>query len=131
MKQSYKYQVYLLLAACLTFCIYSSALLIVEWNSSQAVVRPYYSDILTHVEQPRLFAINTTLSVFLMGATSLCFLFALSFADGDTNKRNLLFYLSQALFFAYLGFDDRFQIHELLGHRFDVGDHYLLLVEVT
>lgn len=100
-------------------------LIVFEWTQSQEAVRPYFSDILTDIDQPRLFAINTTLSVFLLGATSLCFLCALS--NRTTPFRHLLFYFSQASLFAYLCFDDRFKVHELLGVRFNVDDHYVLL----
>jgi hypothetical protein len=114
----------------LTLGIYSIVLLAVEANTSQDYVRQYFTDITGDV---RFYAVNTTLSSFLLFATSLIFAICLTFIRREpNNQREYTFYISQIAVFFYLGFDDRFQIHddlflmEFLGHK--VTHSFLLAV---
>lgn len=106
--------------------IYSATLIAIEWRTSQDHVRHYFTDI----EGPvRLYAINTTLSAGLLWACALLFaiqLLMLERASGRARQR--AFCASQILLFAYLGFDDRFLIHETLSDKLGVHDALLLLV---
>lgn len=118
-----KYQV--LLFSILGLASYSLVMLIAEFMTSQEEVRPYFTDISGPV---RFYAINTSLSVFLLWGTALLFLVTLSFRKADTCIREILFLLSQVCVFGYLGMDDRFLLHEQIGQRLQIGDHYVLLV---
>jgi hypothetical protein len=104
---------------------YSSALITVELMTSQDYVRQYFDDVNGPVP---FFAVNTTLTVSLLWGTALLFGVAAALA-ADRRERRLAywFYLSQVLIFVYLGCDDRFKIHELLGRLLGIGDHYVLL----
>jgi hypothetical protein len=99
-------------------------LMIVELSTSQDFVRHFFTDIEGPVP---FFAVNTTLSVFLLWSTALLFLvcFAL-FGEAVVPLRLRWFYASQVVVFAFLGFDDRFKVHERIGMWFDIGDHYVL-----
>jgi hypothetical protein len=44
----------------------------------------------------------------------------------ENNLKQTRFYRSQVLFFAYLGLDDRFLIHEYLGHILGINDAVIL-----
>ncbi|MCG8449621.1 MAG: hypothetical protein MI725_08585 [Pirellulales bacterium] len=112
--------------AIVVLALYSAVLLAIEWNHSQEYVREFFSDI---IGPERFYAINTTLCVFLLGATALLFLVCLQVAqqDGATDKTRL-FYISQVVVFAYLGFDDRFRVHEWLGEKLGTADHYYLML---
>ena len=111
-----------------TFCavlfIYSTLLVSLEWSTSQASVRPYFADISGPVH---FYAVNTSLSVFLLGATGLLFLVALSFTGPESPPREKLFYFSQACVFAYLAADDRFLLHEYIGKQLHIDDAFVLL----
>ncbi|MGQ0558021.1 MAG: hypothetical protein ACT4OE_00280 [Sphingosinicella sp.] len=101
---------------------YSATLLGFELGSSQARVRPYFSDIEGDV---LFFAINTTLSAGFLAGAALVMLFAAAIGRGEAVERRLL--LSQAAMFAALAADDRFQLHERIGWRIGIGDHFVLL----
>lgn len=104
---------------------YSGALIIIELRTSQDYVRQFFDDITGPVP---FFAVNTTLSVFLLWGTALLFAVAAAVARQQPHRTAAYWFsLSQVLVFVYLGCDDRFKIHELLGRVFDVGDHYILL----
>jgi hypothetical protein len=95
----------------LTF--YSTTLFYIEGHTSQDYVRNFFTDI----QGPVFFyAINTTLSVFLLWSTALVFAVCLLCIEPLKAPREKLFYLSQIGIFVYLGFDDRFMIHEHLSH---------------
>jgi len=111
-------------AFCAVLLIYSTLLVALEWSTSQATVRPYFADISGPVH---FYAVNTSLSVFLLGGTGLLFLVALSFAGEESPPREKRFYFSQACFFAYLGVDDRFLVHEYIGKRLQIDDAFVLL----
>lgn len=104
---------------------YSATLLLVEWNTSQDDVRHYFTDI----EGEVLFhGINTTLSAFLLAGSALLLGFAALARQGHRLSRATLFLMAQAGLFLLLAFDDRFQLHERLGYRLGVGDHYVMVV---
>lgn len=102
---------------------YSLCLVGREMSSSQAQVRPYFSDI---GSETALFGVNTTLSVALLGGAALLLLFAATAGDRQRDSSRL-FLLSQAALFAFLAADDRFQLHERIAWRLGVGDHYVTL----
>ncbi len=104
---------------------YSLVLMSVELGTSQDFVRHFFTDIEGPVP---FFAVNTTLSVFLLWSTALLFLVCFAvLGQGVVSKRLRWFYASQVAVFAFLGFDDRFKVHERVGAWFDMGDHYLLI----
>ena len=104
----------------LTF--YSITLLYIEKHTSQDFVRNFFTDI----QGPVFFyAINTSLSVFLLWSTALVFAICLLCIDSLKAQSEKLFYFSQIGLFVWLGFDDRFLIHEHLSHW--VGETYIIL----
>ncbi len=105
---------------------YSAVLLGIELRTSQDYVRNFFTDIDGPVP---FYAVNTTLSVFLLWSTGLIMLFAATFLANVVGAVQIRkFYLSQAPMFALLGFDDRFLVHEKLSFRLGILDHYVLLV---
>ena len=103
--------------------LYSAVLIIAEALHSQDYVRPYYADIEGSV---LFFAVNTTISTALLWACALIFGICLTLLEVESTRRRI-FYLSQVLVFAYLGLDDRFMFHEILGERLGIADVYLIL----
>lgn len=105
--------------------LYSAALIGIELCTSQDYVRHYVSD----VEGPvRFYAVNTTLSVFMLWATALLFGVGLWCASrGNETVRTRWFLATQIAIFAWLGLDDRFRIHEYIAAHGGFGDHYVLL----
>lgn len=104
--------------------IYSLTLLWIEWSTSQEYVRYFFTDI----KGPVLFyAINTTLSVFLLWTVALLFGICLLFVDRKQQPREFLFCISQIIIFTYLGLDDRFLLHEHLSEWLHHNDAYILL----
>lgn len=106
---------------CALLVAYSAALLVTELRTSQDHVRQYFTDIEGDV---LFYAVNTTLSVFLLAGTALLLLFG-ALAGPGRDARPLL--LTQAGMFGLFAFDDRFQLHERLGYRLGVADHYVML----
>jgi hypothetical protein len=107
------------------FVAYSATLLLIEWKTSQNYVRNFFTDIQGPVQ---FYAVNTTLSVFLLWSAALilgvCIVVAKTMPGFERRRR---FYLAQALVFAYLGLDDRFMLHEWVGAQLNTQDHYLLM----
>lgn len=104
---------------------YSLILIFTEIKTSQNYVHYFYADIEGEVP---FYAINTSLAVALMLATSLMFKVnsvLLPFEKINVIQRK--FYLSQACFFCYLALDDRFLIHEKLGYILGINDAYIIL----
>lgn len=98
------------LFAALTF--YSITLLFIEVKTSQDYVRNFFTDIQGPVP---FYAINTSLSVFLLWAAALVFAVCLLCVDPLKARKERLFYISQIFLFFWLGFDDRFMVHEYLS----------------
>ncbi len=95
-----------------------------ELQFSQAYVRNYFTDISGPV---RFYAVNTTLSTFLLFATALIFgvnIMCLDAGSGERGKR--IFYVSQVLVFLYLGMDERFGLHEWLGAVMGIRDAMII-----
>lgn len=107
-----------------SLAVYSAWLIGLEMRTSQAEVRPYFADIEGEVP---LFAVNTTLSASLLAGAALLMLFA-AVAGGQASRgHHRAFLLSQSGIFGLLAADDRFQLHERIGWRLEIGDHYVLL----
>ena len=104
--------------------IYSAVLIATELLTSQDHVRQYFTDIEGDVF---FFAINTSLSAFLLSGTALLLAFAA--LAGPTGKVDRMgwFLLSQAGMFGFLAMDDRFLVHEALAYRLAIGDHFVML----
>lgn len=102
--------------------VYSAALVSIELATSQNHVRQYFTDIEGDV---LFFAVNTTLSVSLLAGAALLMGFAALTRSGEGGWP---FLLSQGTMFGLLAFDDRFQLHERIGYRLGIGDHYVMLV---
>lgn len=98
-------------------------MLMIEARTSQQFVRHYFSDI----EGPRpLFAINTTMSCFLLAGGAMLLLFCVAPGRPGLGRRTRAFLWSQAAMLAFLAFDDRFQLHEALAYRIGIGDHFIM-----
>lgn len=105
--------------------IYSISLIMTEVWVSQDFARNFFTDIDGPVP---LYAINTTVSVFLLWATALIFaVCVVCTQEGEQQRKERGFYLSQILVFGYLGFDERFQVHERLGYVLGGPDYLVLL----
>ncbi len=112
-------------AMLLALGAYSAVLVAVELQTSQAFVRNFFTDIEGPVP---FYAVNTSVSVFLLWATSLVFLISIACIGRAPDRTRLYwFYVSQALVFFFLGFDDRFKFHEGVAWRIGIPDHFLLL----
>jgi len=105
--------------------LYSLSLLWIEWQFSQSGIRLYVTDIKGDVF---LYAIHTTLNMSLLWGTALLFLVSLQCIDKYKEKLFFYFALSQIVLFVYLGFDERFLIHELVGRVLGINDAYFLLL---
>jgi hypothetical protein len=102
---------------------YSLALLIAELTHSQDFVRPYFADC---GDGMGFYGVNTTVSRSLLWSCALLFAVCFVLAEGSARPRARLFYALQALFFFFLGIDDRFMVHEYLGERFEFEDAYIV-----
>lgn len=111
------YRIFLLIA------LYSIILLLIEWQTSQNFIRQFFTDIGQH--EIAGYAVNTTLSVFLLWATALLFVVSLSCVE--KKEVEYWFFISQIIMFVYLGCDERFLIHESMGKFLGRNDAYLLL----
>ncbi|EAQ29474.1 hypothetical protein NAP1_01840 [Erythrobacter sp. NAP1] len=108
----------------LALAAYSAVLLAVEWSTSQDYVRHYFSDI----EDGRpFFAVNTTLSTFLLLSSALLLVFGALSGRKESAKGAHLFAWCQSGMFAFLAFDDRFQLHEALAYKIGIADHFIMM----
>ncbi|HHB92423.1 MAG TPA: hypothetical protein ENK59_04325 [Thioploca sp.] len=107
----------------LIIALYSLLLLLIELQTSQIFVRQFFTDIGQY--EIIGYAINTTLSVFLLWATALLFIINLTCVKKRTVE--YWFFVSQIVMFVYLGCDERFLIHESIGKFLGRNDAYLLL----
>lgn len=106
--------------------VYTLGIVAVEFFISSRVVRYFLTDIVStcpdYGHLP-LYAINTSLSVFLLWAGAVLFLMAWRcLREQDLGGREELFLVSQMLIFFYLGCDDRFLIHEGLSDQLGFKD---------
>ncbi len=112
----------------LALVAYSATLMGIELTTSQDFVRQYFTDIEGDVA---FYAINTTLSTFLLAGAALLLMFAALSGDAREQARARWFLISQAGMFAFLAFDDRFQLHEAIAYRIGIGDHFVMLAWVA
>lgn len=120
--------------------LYSITIAVIEWRTSQFHVRSYLGDITTDdgplPDDVDFYLVNTTLSVFLLWTTALVFLITTQcITPTMENIRYRRFLWSQVVVFVYLGFDDRFQVHEKVAFRVgDIPDDFVVgvvgLVEI-
>ena len=114
MKKYYSHVCYFLLT------IYCIILISLEIHVSQDFVRNFFTDIKGDIP---FYAVNTSLSVFLLAATSLIFIVNLATLPQNKKTPNTIrFYRSQIILFAFLACDDRFLIHEYLGHLLNINE---------
>jgi len=105
--------------------VYSALLIGVEAGTSQEYVRHYFSDI--DGGRP-FFAINTTLSMMLLASGAVLMIFAAFAQPASTPRRASLLLFTQAGMLGFLAFDDRFQLHEALAYRLNLGDHFIMAI---
>jgi len=104
---------------------YSVALILAELLISQDYVRLYLTDIIGPVDTQIVpfYAVNTTLTCFLLLGTALLFFLTERFSNREqASLRERLFLRTQVVLFAVLGCDDRFQLHEALGLLLKIND---------
>ena len=106
-----------------SLAIYSAILVGVEANTSQDFVRHYFSDI--DGGRP-FFAINTTLSTMLLASAGVLLIFTACAGHPDLPAKTTFLLWSQAGMLGFLAFDDRFQLHEALAYRLNIGDHFIM-----
>lgn len=106
---------------------YSIGLGLIELLLGQGAVRHFFTDI-TSPKNPSVmfYAINTTLTVFLLWATALLFIIR-CVVDSGVLKKERFFFVSQSVIFFVLGVDDRFLIHEQIGQKTGIEDAFILL----
>lgn len=105
--------------------LYCAILISLEITISQKFVRNFFTDIEGSVH---FYAVNTSLSVFLLLATALIFAASLvSTVTTVNNRQQIFFYRSQILFFGYLALDDRFLIHEKIRYVLNTNDIFIFL----
>ena len=114
--------------------IYSAILLWIEGTTSQEYVRRYFTDI----GQPAkhgffaaptgdtvFYAVNTSLSSFLLGAAAILMFFAAAAPRDRWSRRDSL-YAGQGAIFLWLSLDDRFMFHEHLGAALGIPSTVIL-----
>jgi hypothetical protein len=98
----------------------------VEFFGSQRAARHFLTDIESRCPEfgswP-LYASGTSFSVFLLWAGAVLFLLSRScLKPSERNSNEGIFLVSQALMFLFLGFDDRFMLHEGLSDSIGFKD---------
>jgi hypothetical protein len=105
--------------------VYSVVLASIEVTTSYDNARHYFTDITGPVP---FYAINTSVSVFLLAGTALLFGVAWFCVDREHEAARLrTFYASQVIVFLYLAADDRFRLHEWIGFTVGIPDALILL----
>ena len=107
----------------ITLIVYTITLFYIEEHTSQQFVRNFFTDIKGPVF---FYAINTSLSVFLLWSTALIFAVCLLCIEPRQVQPEKSFYFSQIGLFWWLGCDDRFLIHEHLSH-WGISEIYIML----
>lgn len=115
------------LSATMILC-YSVAMLVIDGWKGQGVARHFFSEIISG-DVP-FYGINTTLCMSLLWGSALVFLLLALLLDrcGQDRTSEFWFCVSQVVILGWLGFDDRFQIHEQLGVLTGVKDEIFLLI---
>lgn len=106
--------------------VYTLAVACVEFFISQRAARHFLTDIYSNCPDfghLPLYAVNTSLSVFFLWAAAVVFLMARNgLKSEERSGREGLFLTSQAVIFIFLGFDDRFMLHEWLSDTIGFKD---------
>lgn len=106
--------------------MYTLGILILSLINFEGWVMPLYEDI---YGPSYLFALNTTLTMFFLWASAILFIVNVMVESMLENRtRKIIFYLSQTIIFFYLGFDDRFRIHEGIGDILFFDDAYVIII---
>ena len=109
----------------LILVIYSLSILILEFRFGQDHARNYLTDIKGPVF---FFAINTTITTFLLWLIAfIYFLNGNTLHKTDHDRKQVYYYQLQTLLFVYLGFDERFLLHEKIGGLLKINDALFLL----
>ncbi|MFO8129536.1 MAG: hypothetical protein R6T99_06505 [Bacteroidales bacterium] len=75
------------------------------------------------------FALNTTLTMFFLWGSALLFIVNAMVESMLQNRtRKIVFYVSQAIIFFYMGFDDRFILHEKIGAVLSIDDAFVIII---
>jgi len=111
--------------------VYSTCLLLLDFQQGQSAVRGYFSDIVTDTDYPvyyqTLFGINTSISVVLLGGCALLYLVCIGVRPSKkTGWKSTIFLWSQVTFFLYIAADERLRIHEWLGGFLGIEDAFIL-----
>ena len=118
---------------------YSALMLWIEGTTSQEYVRRYFTDIGRPTKEgffaaptgdTVFYAVNTSLSSFLLGAAAVLMLFA-AFANRDRWTRRETLYVIQGAIFMWLSLDDRFMFHEHLGALLRIPSTFILMAALT
>jgi hypothetical protein len=124
------------LLSLIALIIYSIAMIGIEVSTSQDYVRRYFTDIGHPYKQGFFaapdskvifFAVNTSLSAFLLGCSGVILLFA-SFAAPRPPRNQTRLYAAQAFILLYLSMDDRFMFHERIGAAVGLRSSVILLI---
>jgi len=102
--------------------VYSLILMSIEFQYGQEHVRPYFTDLQGSVF---LYGINTSFTAFLLLACALLFFISSTLLSSPVQK---WFCYSQIFIFTYMGLDDRFLIHEMIGRVLHKNDAWTLLI---
>lgn len=122
----------------LALLLYSAWLMWTEASTSQEYVRRYFTDIghpakVGYFAAPTgdtiFYAVNTSLSSFLLGAAGMLLLFAGFEGRQPWTSRETL-YVAQAGMFLWLSADDRFMLHETIGAALKVPSTLILVAAV-
>ena len=109
-----------------TLVVYSTIMICINWFWPASCVRYFLTDIVSssaEYEFLPLYAVNTSLSVFLLWAGAVLFMMAWRCLPAEEcGGREETFLVSQMLIFFYLGCDDRFLIHEGLSDTLGMKD---------
>jgi len=110
------------IATAFILLVYSLILLSLEFQHGQEYVRPYFTDLHGSVF---LYGINTSFTAFLLLACALLFFISSSLLNSPIQK---WFCYSQMFIFIYMGLDDRFLVHEMIGRLLHKNDAWTLLI---
>ncbi len=109
----------------LLLIIYSIFIIAIEYLFGQPHVREYLGDIKGDVI---LFGINTTLTTLFLVLIAYNFILCtVNYKKSEKSEKSFLpFFVLQTALFLYLAIDERFMIHERIGHYLGFESAYLL-----
>ena len=118
---------------------YTVLMLWIEGTTSQEYVRRYFTDIgrptkagffAAPTGETVFYAVNTSLSSFLLACAGVLLVFAVFARAGQWTKREGL-YLGQGAIFLWLAMDDRFMFHEHLGALLHIPSTFILMAALA